>query len=93
MLKTGVIPSNPKDYLFLSNILKGRKLDAVKELDFLSEQYAKMTPIVNVYYAMCLNLMPLDIQMKFDWQKVYQKLEQADFLNRKIIFYKLLSRK
>ena len=65
----------------------------IKELERFSEHYEKMTPIVNIYYVMCLNLLPQDLQLQVDPLKVYQKLEKADYLNRKIIFYKLVGKK
>ena len=36
----------------------------------MSEKYGKMTPIVNIYYAMCWSKLPPDLQMKIDSNKV-----------------------
>jgi hypothetical protein len=52
-----------------------------------------MSPIVNAYYAISLSLQPSDVQAQIDKSTVFRKLEMADFLNRKILFYKLVNKK
>ena len=52
-----------------------------------------MSPFVNTYYAISVSLLPADVQAKVDKQALFRKLEQADFLLRKILFYKLVFKK
>jgi hypothetical protein len=52
-----------------------------------------MSPLVNLYYALSLSLQPPEVRGRVDNQSLFRKLEQADFLTRKILFFKLVNKK
>lgn len=63
-----MIATDPNALYFNSRFLT--RNDWVSDLEFMSEKYGKMTPIVNIYYAMCWSKLAPDLQLKIESNKV-----------------------
>lgn len=92
VLKKGALPTS-NDHWFFETVSRNYRHRALEFLDKFSDKYAKLSPIVNAYYALSLFLQPPEVQSRADKQALFRRLEQADFLNRKIQFYKLVNKK